>query len=174
MSIDEKTWLDFLLNKYNLIYIGSLVAIFFPSKNKIAAGCSVFCGLSIIGFAVWRQIHLGYDFPIYYNAAAGISDWGWVYPHYVRYLWWPLTFVDLHTAAYLNYIVLLAAIAAVAYRTKWPAIPLVGMGAFNTLLTGNVVGLLALLVLNKWTCFIAVAIKPYLAPFLLIHAWRNR
>lgn len=113
---------------------------------------------------------LGYDFPIYYNAALDI-DSGWFYADWVRYVFYPLTFVPMDVGFAIWYSILVLTWIALSRQ----------MGAVLTLLSvypmllclelGQITPILAWLCLTPLGGVLAGGVKPYLFGFVLLHIY---
>jgi len=128
----------------------------------------------------WR---VGYDFNIYYQAAKGVSDYGWFYNDKILYLFKPFTLVTVEQAFLFWYALCVFAWVKLCERASAAGIPFIVAATLSAypmarcLEVGNCTPLLALACTTPLGSILAGCVKPYCFAFVLVHAalyWRRQ
>lgn len=124
--------------------------------------------------SLWRNLELGYDFPIYY---AGPGHPGWLYQDWLTIFFEPLRALPMDRAWGLYY--LLSVLAWVVLLVRLPRSGagnvLAVLSVYPALLAlelGNITIILAAFCLSPWGVAFATCWKPYCAVLFLVHAGR--
>jgi hypothetical protein len=119
------------------------------------------------------------DYFIFYNAGIGNFFIGYVYRHWLSFIFSPfswfnpyhsyLVWVGIQTACLMMIVHNLFKV-----RYGWILAPLLVFTFKNAIMNGNITYLLLLLSMYKYTSLISVFIKPHYAIFSLIHYFKDK
>ena len=122
-----------------------------------------------------RNVTLGYDFSVFYNASNGISDWGWKYNHYMKDVFKPIMSFDYKTSFTIWYILNSLSLIYVTIRASkvhWLLVPICVYAGLLALEVGQITPIMAVLCLFPLGAVLCVFVKPYVILIVGVHLWR--
>ena len=125
---------------------------------------------SVVGWNFWK-----FDFYIYYEGARGNYIFGWIYRHYVRWIFFWMSFFNIRSAYFIwggiqtiSFMVLTHFLFKVRYG--WLAILASLWGFKANLQGGNIDVLLAMAYVFPVGTLLGTLVKPHHALFALLYA----